>query len=166
MVFMQPLKSQIHNLLIKNRKTVAVAESCTGGLLSKALTDISGSSRYFILGIIPYHNSAKKKTLKVPASIISKKGAVSQEAACKMAQEVRKLSGAVIGIGITGVAGPAGGTPAKPVGTVFIAIASKNRLIYRQFRFTGPRSRIRQKSTHKALELLKEFVFADGLGCF
>jgi len=150
---MQPLEVQIHNLLLEKGKTIAVAESCTGGLLSKTLTDISGSSKYFILGVVPYYNSAKKKLLKIPASIISKKGAVSREVALRMAQEVRKLGKADIAIGITGIAGPSGATRAKPVGTVFIAIATPSKGFSKRFHFSGTRSAIRQKIVVQALKL-------------
>jgi len=106
---MQPLVSQIHNLLIKKRKTIAVAESCTGGLTCSLLTHLSGSSSYFILGIIAYSNKVKEAILRIPASLISEKGAVSQDIALRMAASVRILSRSDFGIGITGIAGPTSG---------------------------------------------------------
>lgn len=155
---MQPIVTQIHNLLIKNRKTISVAESCTGGLLSTFLTQISGSSKYFILGVVTYGNKAKENILKIPAKVISAKGAVSRYTAKKMAQSIRKIAKTDFGIGITGIAGPAGGTPQKPVGTVFIAMSSKNKTICKKFHFSGDRISIREKAAISALKLLKELL--------
>ncbi|MBL7151250.1 MAG: CinA family protein [Candidatus Omnitrophica bacterium] len=155
---MEPLINHIHSRLIKKAITIAVAESCTGGMLSKTLTDISGSSAYFILGIVAYSNCAKKSILKIPAKIISLKGAVSQEVACRMARGIRKIARTDIGIGVTGIAGPSGGTAAKPAGTVFIAIASQDKTVSKKFRFRGRRTYVRQKAANKALELLKRFI--------
>ena len=154
MTMPQHIVEQIHSFLIKKQKTIAVAESCTGGLLSNLLTDLSGSSGYFILGVIAYSNRAKIKILKIPAGLIAKKGAVSKEAAAKMAQSVRKLAKTDLGIGITGIAGPTGGSPKKPVGTVFIAVDSKSKKICQKFHFNGSRAVIRKKTVLKTLELL------------
>lgn len=154
----EPLMHHIHNRLIKKAITIAVAESCTGGLLSKTLTDISGSSDYFILGIVAYSNSAKKSLLKIPVKIISLKGSVSQEVAQRMAQQVRKIAEADIGIGINGIAGPTAGTRTKPVGTVFIAIDGKNKKLSKKFRFSGNRSTVRKEAALKALELLELLI--------
>lgn len=152
---MQPDLTQIHRLLIKTRKSIAVAESCTGGILSAILTQASGSSKYFKLGIIAYSNSAKEIILKIPPKLIAKKGAVSKEVAENLAKSVRKLAGTDFGIGVTGIAGPTGATPQKPVGTVFIAINSKNKSLCEKFLFKGNRARIRKKISLKTLELLK-----------
>ncbi|MBU1905677.1 MAG: CinA family protein [Candidatus Omnitrophica bacterium] len=149
---------ELHRKLIKNQLSVAVAESCSGGLLSKLLTDHSGSSQYFILGVVCYSNKAKESILKIPYALIRKNGAVSKSVAGKMAQNVRRFAKTEFGIGITGIAGPTGGTPAKPVGTVFIAIASKNKTICKKFHFKGTRNSIRKQSCLKALELLKQFI--------
>jgi len=155
---MKHIVNQIHKTLIKNKKTVAVAESCTGGLLSNLLTRISGSSKYFILGIVAYSNKTKENILKIPAQLIAKKGAVSREAAKIMAQAVRKLAKTDFGIGITGIAGPTGATPKKPIGTVFIAIDSKDKKVCQRFLFKGNRNTIREKAALKALELLNENI--------
>lgn len=152
---MQPVIKQIHRLLLKNRKSIAVAESCTGGLLCAMLTQVSGSSQYFILGIVAYSNNAKETILKVPHMSIAKKGAVSKEVARKLAESVRKLAGADFGIGVTGIAGPTGATPQKPIGTVYISIDTKNKNLCKKFIFKGNRSVIRKKAAIKALELLK-----------
>jgi len=151
---MQDIIRQVHKLLLKKQKTIAVAESCTGGLLSNLLTQISGSSRYFILGIAAYSNTAKQTILKIPADIIAKKGAVSEEVACALARSVRKLGKTDFAIGITGIAGPAGGTIKKPVGIVFIAISSKKKNLCKKFHFKGSRLMIRKTAALKALELL------------
>ncbi|MDD4980380.1 MAG: CinA family protein [Candidatus Omnitrophica bacterium] len=149
---------KIHNLLIKKKEAIAVAESCTGGLLSQLLTELPRSSQYFILGLVLYSNSAKENILKIPASILKKRGAVSENIARLMAKSVRLLAKADFGIGVTGIAGPAGDAKEKPVGTVFIAIDSKNKKICRKFRFTGNRTNIRRKSALKTLELLKKLL--------
>lgn len=151
--------NQVHNLLIKDKKTVSVAESCTGGLLSKLLTELSGSSGYFILGIVAYSNKAKVNILGIPFSLIAEKGAVSREVAKRMAQSVRKLAKTDFGIGITGIAGPTGGTPQKPVGSVFIAVDSVNKKLCKKFFFLGRRATIRKKAALKSLELLNESIY-------
>jgi len=151
---MENITKQVHDQLIKTGKTIAVAESCTGGLLSSLLTSLSGSSKYFILGAITYSNKAKSD-LHIPVTIIAKKGAVSKEVASKMAQGIRKLAKTDFGISVTGIAGPTGGSSEKPVGTVFIATSSKSKSICKKFRFTGNRSAIRKKAALHALKLLK-----------
>lgn len=153
---MEDLIRQISRILIKTNLSVAVAESCTGGLLSKYLTDMPGSSRYFIFGVITYSNKAKEEILKIPPSLIIKKGAVSKEVAGSMACAVRKILNSDIGIGITGIAGPSGARPGKPIGTVFIAVNTKNKKIIKKFNFKGTRSQIRKHAALKGLELLKK----------
>lgn len=155
---MERIVSQIHKTLIKKKKTIAVAESCTGGLLSNLLTHLSGSSKYFILGVIAYNNKVKISILKAPVKIIHRKGAVCAEVAAKMAEQTRKLAKTDFGIGITGIAGPAGGRARKPVGTVFIAVDSKNNGICKEFHFTGSRASIRKQTAIKSLELLKTII--------
>jgi len=149
---------QIHKLLIKLRKTVSVAESCTGGLISQLLTQEPGSSNYFLLGVTAYSNQAKQRILNIPKEIISVKGAVSYETASLMAKQVKLLSKSNFAIGVTGIAGPTGAVPGKPVGTVFIAISGPKKDICKKFRFTGNRASVREKAATKALELLKLFV--------
>ena len=154
---MQNTIKYIHQHLIKNGKTVSTAESCTGGILSGILTQLSGSSQYFILGVTTYSNRAKVSILKIPASIINKKGAVSKDIACLMAKNIRQIAKTDFGIGITGIAGPTGATPGKPVGTVFICVTNKNRTICKKFIFRGNRATIRKQSALKALDLLRRF---------
>lgn len=145
----------IAKLLLKKKQTIAVAESCTGGLLSHRLTNIGGSSKFFWLGITVYDNKAKIKLLKIPTSILKKHGAVSHAVATLMAQNVRKILNTDFGIGITGIAGPSGGSKLKPVGLVFIAVASKNDIITQEFHFEGQRLSIKNQAATKALEMLK-----------
>lgn len=152
---MVSLEQQINKLLTKNQKTLAIAESCTGGLVSNFITNVAGSSRYFILGIVAYSNKAKVKVLRIPTSLLARKGAVSNQVAQKMAQSVRKIANADFGIGITGIAGPQGGSIEKPVGTVFIAVDSANKKICKKFHFKERRIAIKKQSAYQALKLLK-----------
>lgn len=152
------LLRKIHNLLLKKKKNIAVAESCTGGMLSSSLTSLPGSSAYFILGVAAYSNKAKSKLLKVPPKLISSKGAVSKEVAVRMAQNLRRLSRVDLAVAITGIAGPSGGSIKKPVGTVYIAAAKRNRIICKKYLFRGNRTAIRQKASLKALQVLKLLV--------
>jgi PncC family amidohydrolase len=154
---MEQLIKQVHRLLLKKKKTVAAAESCTGGMLSEFLTRNPGSSKYFLLGVTVYSNKSKNKILKIPRSIILKYGAVSRETAERMASSVKKLAGTDIGIGITGIAGPSGAVPNKPVGTVFIAVRGTNRKICKKFYFKGIRSAVRKAAAVETLKLLKKY---------
>jgi nicotinamide-nucleotide amidase len=155
---MESIVGQVHKNLIQKKKTIAVAESCTGGLVSDLLTHLSGSSKFFILGVVAYNNRVKTSILKVPPKIIQQKGAVCAEVAAKMAEQIRKLAKTGFGIGITGIAGPTGGRPQKPVGTVFIAVDGRNIGICKEFHFTGSRDSIRKKAALKSLELLKTIL--------
>ena len=137
---------------------MATAESCTGGLLSKRLTDIPGSSAVFRTGLVTYADITKTRLLGVPQEMIARYGAVSREVASAMAEGVRMRSAADYGIGITGIAGPGGGTPQKPVGTVWIALATKNKCYATCLNPTGRyagRNVIRQRSVGKALDMLR-----------
>ncbi|OQB11477.1 MAG: Nicotinamide-nucleotide amidohydrolase PncC [Candidatus Omnitrophica bacterium ADurb.Bin205] len=154
---MHNLPKYIHQALIKKSKTLAIAESCTAGLISKILTDNPGSSKYLLLGITAYSNQIKKEILKIPIPILSKKGAVSEEVALLMAKNVRRLGKADLGLGVTGIAGP---TPTgerinKPVGTVFIAVTDGKHNLCQKFLFTGNRSSVRKQAALKSLKLLK-----------
>ena len=135
--------------------TLAVAESCTGGMLAERLTSISGSSRYFLGGSVVYSNELKTEFADVPASLIAEHGAVSRQVALALAKGIRERTKATFGIGITGVAGPTGGTPDKPVGLVFIGIASENETEVVERRFPGDRERIRLWSSFTAMDLLR-----------
>lgn len=146
----------IISLLISKNLTVAVAESCTGGLLAHTLTNVPGSSRAFLLGVVAYADSAKMKVLGVPARTLHEHGAVSKETALEMAIRVRHTAGSHIGIGVTGIAGPGGAIPLKPVGTVFIAVSVGHRAYFKKFQFKGPRLSIKNQAKDAALRLLKE----------
>ena len=144
--------------LKKNNYSLSIAESCTGGLLANRLTNIPGSSVVFLLGIIAYSNSAKNKILKIPRKIIKNYGAVSLTTARLMSENARKLGNSSLGVGITGLAGPGGATQDKPVGTVFIALSSKNKSLVNKFHFKGNRREIKRKTAQKALQMLLEFI--------
>jgi nicotinamide-nucleotide amidase len=151
----ESLEEVVGMYLVMRQKTVAVAESCTGGLLSERLTRVPGSSNYFLGGMVCYSNELKTTLAGVPADLIAEHGAVSLAVAQAMAEGVRKRTGASLGIGITGVAGPGGGTPEKPVGFVFIAMADENGTQIREFRFPGDRERVRHWATQMALEAVR-----------
>jgi len=136
-------------------KTVAVAESCTGGLVGKLLTDVPGSSKYFLCGWVAYSNEAKIRELGIAARIITEKGSVSEEAAAALAQAARRKAGADYGIGITGIAGPGGSTADKSVGLVYISVASSRQTCTRSFLFGGDRDSIRKRAANTALDLLR-----------
>ncbi|MBU0548561.1 MAG: CinA family protein [Candidatus Omnitrophica bacterium] len=146
--------TKIHNKLLSQKKTIAVAESCTGGLLCGKLTKNPGASVYFLLGVVAYSNNSKEKILQIPARLISKYGAVSRQIAILMSKNIRKRSKADLGIGITGLAGPGGATVNKPVGTVFISLSAKNKNTCQMLSFRGSRQDIRKKTIHEALRLL------------
>jgi PncC family amidohydrolase len=142
--------------LTRRRLTLAVAESCTGGLIASSLTDIPGSSRFFLGGIVAYANEVKTRLLGVEAKTLELHGAVSKDVALEMARHVRRLTGAHTAIGITGVLGPAGGTDLKPLGTVFVAIAFCHGAYYRKLRLKGPRLQKKRRAKNAALTFLLE----------
>lgn len=150
------LEEIVVDLLHKKRQTVATAESCTAGLLAARLTDVSGVAGVFPGGIVSYANDIKKKELNVPAKILKRFGAVSEETAILMAEHVRRKFGSTIGISITGIAGPTGGTKKKPVGTVWVALAQKGRKTKTKLLHNaGDRTMIRARSVEFALEFLR-----------
>ncbi len=147
------LAEQLGQLLRKRKMQCAVAESCTGGSLAAAITDVPGSSQWFDRGFVTYTNRAKEEMLGVSADLIALHGAVSGETACAMAHGAMVTSDAEISVAITGIAGPGGGTTEKPVGTVWIAWAGDKQETYRQcFHFRGNREAIRQQAVLKALQ--------------
>jgi len=154
----EKLEEVVGRLLLKKRKTLAIAESCTGGLLASRITDVPGSSKYFLTGIVAYSNKTKNELLSVPLDIIKKYGAVSKKTAILMAENIRKLAKADFGIGITGIAGPGGGTATKPVGLVYIAISDRKRNICKEFHFIGERNIIKYKTTQAALNILRLYI--------
>jgi len=153
----ETLEQIVARTLTENHATVAVAESCTGGLLAERLTHLSGSSAYFLGGVVCYSNELKTSLVGVPAEMISAKGAVSSEVALALADGIRKRTGSTIGLGVTGIAGPLGGTPEKPVGLVHIGIADERGPCERAFRFPGDRERIRHFATQNALDAVRRY---------
>jgi nicotinamide-nucleotide amidase len=151
----QTLQEVIASALASSRKTVTAAESCTGGLLSKMLTDVPGSSEYFKQGWIVYSNQAKRERLGVTENLLNVYGAVSEPVVTAMATNARRLAKADFALAISGVAGPTGGTPAKPVGTVCIALADEQGISARTFNFAGDREMIRDRSAKMALTMLR-----------
>lgn len=139
-------------MLLASGRSVAVAESCTGGLLAGAITGIPGASEYFLGGIVAYHDGSKTSLLGVPAKTLLAKGAVSRETALAMAEGALRRFGSDIAVAVTGVAGPGGGTRAKPVGTVWIAVASRGGVrSSHRFRFPGDRAEVRLAAVRAAL---------------
>jgi len=152
------LEEEVGRLLKKEKLSIAVAESCTGGLLGYLITAVPGSSDYFKGGVIVYQNELKERFLSVPAGVLEKHGAVSSQTAGHMAKGIRKKAKADIGVAVTGVAGPKGGTVKKPVGLVYIALATKEGTESRAFRFSGDRRTIRSRSAKKALSLVRDYL--------
>ena len=134
---------------------LASAESCTGGLLAKRVTDVAGSSGWFERGYVTYSNASKIELLGVRSADIEAHGAVSAPIAEQMAEGARKRAGVEVGVGITGVAGPGGGSEEKPVGTVFIAVVSPRGAAGRKLHIVGPRNAVRERSTQAALDLAR-----------
>jgi len=151
------LEEVVARVLTENRATIAVAESCTGGMLAQRLTNVPGSSAYFIGGVVCYSNDVKTSVAGVPAELIESKGAVSSEVALALADGIRKRMGATLGVGVTGIAGPGGGTPEKPVGLVYIGIADECGAREKSFRFLGDRDQIRQRATQAALDMVRRY---------
>ena len=145
--------------LVKKKLKISFAESCTGGMLSSAITSISGASRVFNIGLITYSNQAKIKFLKVNKNIIKKYGAVSHECCLTMVNNLSKISKANINVSITGIAGPNGGTKQKPVGLVFIGIKKGNKIVIKKNLFNSKNRKAIQKATvKKALQLVNSII--------
>ena len=152
---MSNLSLKIVKLLTKKKLTVSFAESCTGGLLASSITSISGSSKVFNMGLVTYSNNAKVKLLRVPKKTITKYGAVSYETCISMVKSLSKISKANISISITGVAGPNGGTKAKPVGLVYIGLKKGSKIIVKKNLFKSKKRISIQKATAKqALKMI------------
>lgn len=154
---MDALLKSVVRLFKEKKITISTAESCTGGLLAKMLTDIPGSSEYFIYGVVTYSNDAKKKLLNVKEATLRKYGAVSEETAIEMVKGLRRLIKTDICVSITGIAGPDGGSKNKPVGTVVFGLLLNNKLFVYKKLFRGDRETIREKSANFILsEILKK----------
>ena len=148
------LEQKVLKKFILGKKTLSLAESCTGGLIGDRLTNIAGASAFFWLGVIAYDNQAKTKILGVSPALINKYGAVSAPVAEAMAQGVRKILNTDYGLSVTGIAGPGGGSKEKPVGLVFIALSTKNNTLVKKFLFKGTRLAIKKQAAQTALKML------------
>ena len=156
---MKKLSQKIVRLLGKKRLKISFAESCTGGLLSSTITQISGSSKVFTIGLITYSNQSKINTLKVPKNTIKKYGAVSYETCLSMVKNLNKISKTNISVSVTGIAGPKGGSKKKPVGLVFIGIKKGNKTLVRKYLFKNKkRSAIQRAAASKSLNLILSFL--------
>jgi len=153
----ETLEKVVANSLFKHNLTIAVAESCTGGLIANKLTNISGSSKYFERGIISYSNKSKIEILKVPEKLIKTFGAVSEKVSKSMAENIRKISKVDIGLSTTGIAGPTGATSQKPVGLVYISLSTIKDTITERHIFKGDREIIKERASIFALDLLRRY---------
>jgi len=152
-------QATIVSLLKKKKYKIAFAESCTGGMLSSAITSVGGSSKVFTLGLIAYSNQSKIKVLKVPKNIIRKYGSVSEQVCKAMVKNVSKIGKANISVSITGIAGPSSGTQIKPVGLVYVGIKKGNRAEVKKYLFKNKgRSYIQKAAVNKSLELILSFL--------
>jgi nicotinamide-nucleotide amidase len=151
-------------LFCQSGLTLALAESCTGGMIAQRITSISGSSRYFLEGSVTYSNAAKVRQLGVDATLLAEKGAVSGEVASAMAKGVRQAAGSDLGLAVTGIAGPDGGTDDKPVGTVFICLAAPDGCWTKRFQFSGSRDEIRIITAWTALDWLRRYLVQRAAG--
>ena len=154
----EPLEVGVGKLLTEKKQTLAIAESCTGGLITHRLTNVPGSSAYIIASVIAYAYEAKVAALGVAWDTLNKFGAVSQETVTEMARGAREKFSATIGLAITGIAGPGGGTPDKPVGLVYIALADANDVIVEKHIWRGDRVQNKEQSAETALELLYRYL--------
>jgi nicotinamide-nucleotide amidase len=159
----QPLHEVVARELTLNNTTIAVAESCTGGLLAQRLTSIAGSSSYFLGGVVCYSNERKTAWADVPPELIAAKGAVSPEVAAALADGIRRRVGSALGVGVTGIAGPGGGSEEKPVGTVHLALAHSGGILERGVTLPGDRDSIRFQASQVALDMVRiHFLYNGG----
>jgi nicotinamide-nucleotide amidase len=156
----ETMEQVLGKILTKRGLTISTAESCTGGLISRRLTEVPGSSKYFLEGVVSYSNEAKIRLLNIPSKTIEMHGAVSAETAEAMAKGMREVSGSDVALSVTGIAGPDGGTPEKPVGTVFIGYSDTHGEMSRKFLFPGDRYLIRWRSSQAALDYVRRRLLA------
>lgn len=152
------MEEVVGSMLLARKLTISCAESCTGGLLSSRLTDVPGSSAYVRGSIVSYDNAVKAELLEVDPQVLESKGAVSDEVAAQMAAGVRKHIGTDVGVGITGIAGPGGGTPLKPIGLVYIAVANGKGVRVCRNLFNGSRREIKYRATQAALDMVRQYI--------
>ncbi len=157
----EKLEDVVSNILKKRNLTISCAESCTGGYLSKTLTDIPGSSAYFLGSIVAYNNRIKIENLGIDKNAIEKYGAVSSQVAILMAIKIKERFKSDIGVGITGIAGPSGGTKEKPVGTVYIAVSRNKKVKVKKFLISGNRNRIRFGTVMRALNMVRKSLIEE-----
>lgn len=148
------LKQKLFKLLHHKKLTLSTAESCTGGMIGACLTSISGISEHYGYGFVTYSNDAKQKLIGVKEETLKKHGAVSAETALEMAEGAVRVSGADIAVSVTGIAGPGGGTPQKPVGLVYVGFAAKDKRLFKKLNLSGDRETIRQLTVMNVLELI------------
>lgn len=151
----ETLQEVIGSVIRKRGNSLAIAESCTGGYISSLITDVPGSSKYFIMSLVTYSNNSKISSLGIPRDIIKKEGAVSKNVASLMANRIREISGSDIGLAVTGIAGPSGKTREKPIGLVYIALSAGKKRLVKEFRFAGSRQEIKVQASKQALNLLR-----------
>jgi len=152
-------QAKIVSLLKKKKYKISLAESCTGGLLSSAITSVSGSSKVFTLGLVAYSNQSKTKVLRVSKNIIRKYGSVSKQVCLAMVKNLNKISKTNISVSITGIAGPNGGTKIKPVGLVYLGIKKGNKIEVKKYLFKNEgRSYIQKAAVNKSLGLILSFL--------
>jgi nicotinamide-nucleotide amidase len=154
----EQLTKQLAGALLLGQQKICTAESCTGGLIAKTFTDLAGSSDWFERGFVTYSDQAKNEMLAVPLSIIEDYGAVSEAVATAMASGALRHSRADYSVAVTGVAGPGGGSDEKPVGTVWIAVASAGQMLAKRYQFDGDRQAVREATLQTAIELLLDLV--------
>lgn len=152
------LAQNLVKLLIRQNRTLATAESCTGGLIAKLITDVSGSSAIFIGGVVSYSNVMKKKWLAVQEKTLAECGAVSAETVREMLHGIQQATDSELAIAVSGVAGPTGGSPEKPVGTVFIGWQIQNQITVERFWFSGDRAAVRNQAAEMALIRLQTLI--------
>lgn len=152
------LEHVVGDLLADRSARVAVAESCTGGLIASRLTDVAGSSRYVERGVVVYSNQAKIDLLGVPAALIAQHGAVSEAVGLAMAEGIRTRAAVEVGIGVTGIAGPGGGTSEKPVGTVVVAVVAGDAVRVATFQFRGERDQVKYQASQAALDMVRRLL--------
>jgi nicotinamide-nucleotide amidase len=158
----QSIEAVVGEMLASRGLTIAVAESCTGGLITSRLTDVPGSSAYVDRAVVSYSNDAKTELLGVAPELIQAHGAVSEQVAVAMAEGMRARSGVDVGVGVTGIAGPGGGSPEKPVGTVAIAVAATAGTPSRTFRFNGEREQVKFQASQSALDMVRRMLLEGG----
>lgn len=151
---MSALVERVSDRLADLRFDLAVAESCSGGLLAATLTDLPGASRFLVVGFVTYSDTAKIRVLGVPSETLAAYGAVSEQVVRAMVAGARTVGESEVGVAVTGIAGPGGGTPDKPVGTVWVAVSVRDRTEARLHRFEGSRAAVREAAVRAALDML------------